>query len=817
MKVLKFGGTSVGSEEGIKSIIKIVAQEKENNNQLVVVVSAISKMTNLLAITAEDAANKIGFADQIKHFEESHFNLVRKFLKIPNQTLVFTKLKLLVNELENILQSVYVLQELTAQTKDLILSFGERCSAILIHAIFQQEFQNVKYINTVDYIVTDSQFGNAQVDVSVTNAKIKSLKEDLKDNILVVTGFIAANKKEQITTLGRGGSDYTASLFGVALGASLIEIWTDVNGLMTADPHIVKKTFTVDNLSYTEAMELSYFGAKVIYPPTMAPAFANRIPIVIRNTFQAELAGTCIQQDSKDFNYPIKGISSIDQVSLLNIKGSGLVGKLGFSGRLFSLLARYQINIILITQSSSEHSISLALAEEDTENAKQIIETEFQLEIEAKLLDPIEAEKGLSIIAIVGENMKETPGISGQLFYALGRNGINVRAIAQGSSEYNISVVINQQDLSKALNSVHDAFFVSLNKTIHVFNVGTGNIGSTFLNQLLQQQDFLAENNDIEIKVIGLSNSRKMLFDLDGIDLNKWELKLSESEREANLELFIDEMKKLNLPNCVFVDNTASTIVPKFYNEIFRSNVSVVTCNKIANSSSYQDYEILKNTARKHGVDFLYETNVGAGLPVVRLLKDLRMSGDKILKIEAILSGTISYIFNHFKGEATFFEVVKQAQDLGFTEPDPRDDLGGIDFMRKMLILARDTGFSLEAEDAIIDSILPKVSLEAKSVEAFYQSLKDENNYFEELKNKAESEGKVIRYIGTFENGKISIALEMVGQSHPFYALSGSDNIISFTTVRYQERPLVIKGPGAGAEVTAAGVFADLVNLSTIR
>jgi len=817
MKVLKFGGTSVGSEEGIKSIIKIVAQEKENNNQLVVVVSAISKMTNLLAITAEDAANKIGFADQIKHFEESHFNLVRKFLKIPNQTLVFTKLKLLVNELENILQSVYVLQELTAQTKDLILSFGERCSAILIHAIFQQEFQNVKYINTVDYIVTDSQFGNAQVDVSVTNAKIKSLKEDLKDNILVVTGFIAANKKEQITTLGRGGSDYTASLFGVALGASLIEIWTDVNGLMTADPHIVKKTFTVDNLSYTEAMELSYFGAKVIYPPTMAPAFANRIPIVIRNTFQAELAGTCIQQDSKDFNYPIKGISSIDQVSLLNIKGSGLVGKLGFSGRLFSLLARYQINIILITQSSSEHSISLALAEDDTENAKQIIETELKLEIEAKLLDPIEAEKGLSIIAIVGENMKETPGISGQLFYALGRNGINVRAIAQGSSEYNISVVINQQDLSKALNSVHDAFFVSLNKTIHVFNVGTGNIGSTFLNQLLQQQDFLAENNDIEIKVIGLSNSRKMLFDLDGIDLNKWELKLSESEREANLELFIDEMKKLNLPNCVFVDNTASTIVPKFYNEIFRSNVSVVTCNKIANSSSYQDYEILKNTARKHGVDFLYETNVGAGLPVVRLLKDLRMSGDKILKIEAILSGTISYIFNHFKGEATFFEVVKQAQDLGFTEPDPRDDLGGIDFMRKMLILARDTGFSLEAEDAIIDSILPKVSLEAKSVEAFYQSLKDENNYFEELKNKAESEGKVIRYIGTFENGKISIALEMVGQSHPFYALSGSDNIISFTTVRYQERPLVIKGPGAGAEVTAAGVFADLVNLSTIR
>lgn len=817
MKVLKFGGTSVGSEEGIKSIIKIVADEQKKNNQIVVVVSAMSKMTNLLSDAAENAANKLGFENNIKQFEESHFSIVRKFLKVPNQTVVFTKLKLLINELENMLQSIYVLEELSPQTKDLILSFGERSSGILINAIFEQEFQQSKFINATDYIITDSQFGNAQVEIDPTYENIRSLKEVLAQNILVVTGFIAANEKGQITTLGRGGSDYTASLFGAALDADLIEIWTDVNGMMTADPRIVKKTFTLNNLSYTEAMELSYFGAKVIYPPTMAPVFAKKIPIVIRNTFQAELEGTRIQSESTDFSFPIKGISSIDQVSLLNVKGSGLVGKLGFSGRLFSLLARHQINIILITQSSSEHSISLALQKEDAEKAKQVIESEFELEIEAKLLDPIELEEGLSIIAIVGENMKKTPGIAGQLFYALGRNGINVRAIAQGSSEYNISVVINNPDLAKALNSVHDAFFVSLNKTINVFNVGTGNIGSTFLKQVLQQQDFLAENNDIEIKVIGLSNSRKMVFDQDGINLNEWENRLDEAEKEANLELFIAEMKRLNLPNCVFVDNTASAFVPSFYNQIFEANVSVVTCNKIANSSSYQEYENLKNTARKYGVDFLYETNVGAGLPVVRLLKDLQMSGDRILKIEAILSGTISYIFNQFKGDVTFAQVVKQAQELGFTEPDPRDDLGGVDFMRKMLILARDTGYKLEAEDAVIAPILPKVSLESPSVEAFYQSLEDENDYFEKLKHKAESQGKVIRYIGTLENGKISIALEIVDQSHPFYALSGSDNIISFTTERYKERPLVIKGPGAGAEVTAAGVFADLVNLSTIR
>ena len=815
MKVLKFGGTSVGTEEGIKAIIRIV--EKDKNNQPIIVVSALCGITNLLTETAENASNGNSFTESVKKFEDTHFNLIRTFLKVPFQTPTFTKIKLLINDLEDLLQSVAILKELSLQTKDLILSYGEKCSAILIAAILDQELNNVVSINASDYIVTNSQFGNAEVNILKTNENLERLKPLLNNKILVVTGFIASNENGQVTTLGRGGSDYTASLIGAALNVKEIEIWTDVDGMLTADPRIVKKTFTLDQLSYTEAMELSYFGAKVIYPPTMIPVFEKKIPIWIRNTFKSELKGTKIQSESTDFNFPIKGISSIENIALLNVKGSGLVGKLGFSGRLFSLLAQHQINIILITQSSSEHSISLAIEKKDIDNAKQVIEAEFQLEIEAKLLDEIEIEDGLSILAIVGENMKKTPGISGQLFYALGRNGINVRAIAQGSSEYNISVVIKHSDLSKALNSVHDAFFISLNKTINVFNVGTGNIGSTFLRQILQQQDFLAENNDIEIKVIGLSNSRKMVFNPDGVDLNHWEEILDNASTPSNLDVFIHEMKKLNLPNCVFIDNTASSFVPKFYNQIFESNVSVVTCNKIANSSSFEEYQTLKNTARKHGVDFLYETNVGAGLPVVRLLKDLRMSGDRILKIEAILSGTISYIFNHFKEDVTFAEVVRKAQELGYTEPDPRDDLSGIDFMRKMLILARDNGMKIEADDITIDSILPKASLEATSVDDFYVSLVTENDYFENLKLQAEAENKVIRFIGILENGKINIALKMVDQTHPFYALSGSDNIISFTTERYKERPLVIKGPGAGAEVTAAGVFADLVNLSSIH
>lgn len=813
MKILKFGGTSVGSVESIQAVLQIVKQTYESGEQPLVVLSAMSGITNLLTKMAEDAAAGLPFMDDLKSLEAKHFDVVKKLIAVKYQNPVLTKLKLLVNELEDLLQGVYALRELSLQSKDLILSYGERCSNYLVSKIMEQEIPESEYINASYYIKTDSNYGNAHLNETLTNQLIQALAQTHSGKLLFVTGFIGSNEQGRVTTLGRGGSDYTAAIFGSVLNASAIEIWTDVNGMLTADPRVVKKAFSLPVLSYTEAMELSYFGAKVIYPPTMVPAFMKKIPIVIRNTFQPEFAGTRIQFESEKSGYPIKGISSISDVSVINLTGSGMVGKSGFSGRLFTLLAREQINVILITQSSSEHSITFAVNPNDAHKAVQLINTEFELELLANKLSIPVIEEDLGILAIVGENMKRTPGMSGRLFHALGRNGINVRAIAQGSSEFNISVIINKEDLAKALNAVHDAFFAELKKTLYVFNVGTGNIGATLFKQLHKQHDFLLEQNDIEIKVVGISNSRKMVFNQEGIDLSKWQEQLENDGTAADLGSFIQAMQAMNLPNCVFIDNTASKLPSTYYEEIFKSNISVVTCNKIANSGSYEQYKCLHETARKHGVDFFYETNVGAGLPIVRVLKDLMLSGDRILRIEAILSGTISYIFNNFKGDASFYDVVKKAQELGYTEPDPRDDLGGIDFMRKMLILARDAGYPLESADVQLGNILPERCLQASTVDEFYTELLKAEDYFNQLKKDAEKQGKVIRYIGSLENGEVKISLQMVDEQHPFYALSGSDNIISFCTERYKERPLVVKGPGAGAEVTAAGVFADLVNV----
>ena len=813
MKILKFGGTSVGSVESIQAVLKIVKASFDAGEKPLVVLSAMSGVTNLLTQMAEDAAAGKPFDEGLKQLEERHFDVVKKLIAVKYQNPVLTRLKLLFNELEELLQGVSALKELSNQSRDLIVSFGERCSNFLVAKVMEQEVPEAEYINASYYVKTDSNFGNAHLNEPLTTQLIQALSHTHADKLLFVTGFIGSNEQGRMTTLGRGGSDYTAAIFGSVLNASAIEIWTDVNGMLTADPRIVKKAFSLPVLSYTEAMELSYFGAKVIYPPTMVPAFLKKIPIVIRNTFQPELAGTVIQFESGKSSYPIKGISSIADVSVINLTGSGMVGKSGFSGRLFTLLAREQINVILITQSSSEHSITFAVNPSDAEKAVKLINTEFELELLANKLSAPVIEESLSILAIVGENMKRTPGMSGRLFHALGRNGINVRAIAQGSSEFNISVIINKDDLAKALNAVHDAFFAELKKTLHVFNLGTGNIGATLFKQLHEQHDFLLDHNDIEIKVVGLANSRRMLFDADGVDLSKWQAALDEQGEVADLATFVSKMQAMNLPNCVFIDNTASKLPATYYEEIFKSNISIVTCNKIANSGDYAQYRSLHETARKHGVDFFYETNVGAGLPIVRVLKDLMLSGDRILKIEAILSGTISYIFNNFHGDASFYDVVKKAQELGYTEPDPRDDLGGVDFMRKMLILARDAGHVIESTDVDLGNILPENCLKASSVDEFYTELLKSDDYFNNLKDQAAKEGKVIRYIGSLKDGKVSISLQMVDETHPFYALSGSDNIISFTTERYKERPLVVKGPGAGAEVTAGGVFADLVNV----
>lgn len=813
MKVLKFGGTSVGTVETIRTVLQILKREAENGENPVVVLSAMGGVTNLLSSMAEAAARGEAFSEQLAALENRHFEVVKTLLDVQKQNPVYTRLKIFFNELDDLLQGIFSLRELTPRTRDLVLSYGERCSAFMVSKIAEQHFSDVAFADASELIKTDSSFGQAKVNTQLTEILIRDFYQQHKGKLIFVTGFIASNEEGRITTLGRGGSDYTAALFGSALNCREIEIWTDVNGMMTADPRIVKKAFPLKELTYTEAMELSYFGAKVIYPPTMIPAFLKKIPIVIRNTFEPDFEGTFIRHDVKKSDLSIKGISSINEVSVINLQGSGMVGKAGFSGRLFSLLAREQINVILITQSSSEHSITFAVNPADAEKALRLIELEFELELEAHKLQQPQIEKNLSVLAIVGENMKETPGISGTLFHSLGRNGVNVRVIAQGSSEYNISVVIAKNDLAKALNAVHDAFYTDHKINLNVFCLGTGNIGSTLFKQIEGNRDFLQLQNGVVINVVGISNSRKMVFKEGGVSLNNWRETLEQEGEPADLTAFVTKMKQLNLPNAIFVDNTASVHPIAEYEEVFKSNISVVTCNKIGNSSSYAQYKNFKELSQEYGVDFYYETNVGAGLPIIRTLKDLMVSGDRIIKIEAILSGTISYIFNNFKGDARFYDVVKEAQEKGYTEPDPRDDLSGTDFMRKMLILARDAGHQLEPVDIEIEKILPPACAGAATVEEFYEELLRNNDYFENLKNDAASQGKVLRYIGILGNEKVSISLQMVDENHPFYMLSGSDNIISFTTERYKERPMVVKGPGAGAEVTAAGVFADIVNV----
>ena len=813
MKVLKFGGTSVGSAESIKTLIDILKQESEADDKPVFILSAMSGVTNLLAEMAQKAAEGESFTPHLAELQTRHFNAAKNLIDIQNQNPLLTRLKIYFNELEDLLQGVLTLRELTAKTRDLILSYGEKCAALMVSRIALQHITNVLFVDATNLIKTDSAFGQAKVNTELSELLIRNFYAENKGKTLIVTGFIASNDLGQVTTLGRGGSDYTAAIFGAALNASEIQIWTDVNGMMTADPRIVKKAFSLTDLTYTEAMELSYFGAKVIYPPTMIPAFLKKIPIVIKNTFEPKFEGTVISSESKKSALPIKGISSVNHISIINLTGSGMVGKAGFSGRLFSLLAREQINVILITQSSSEHSITFAVQPADVHKAKALIEQEFELELFARKLEEPVIEEKLAVLAVVGENMKQTPGMAGKLFHALGRNGINVRAIAQGSSEYNISVIISCADLAKALNAVHDAFFTELNKTLNAFCLGTGNIGKTLFKQLNQHSQYLRDKNKIQVKIAGISNSRKMIFDSEGLSLDNWQDNLQDNGSTANLEEFVDRMIDYNLPNCVFVDNTASPLPIQFYEKAFKANISVVTCNKIGNSSSYAQYRTFKDNAIQYGVDFFYETNVGAGLPIIRTLKDLMVSGDKVQRIEAILSGTISFVFNNFKGDASFHDVVKLAQEKGYTEPDPRDDLRGTDFMRKMLILARDAGYAMEASDIVIDNIMPQSCLDAQTVPDFYTALKNEEAYFSELKNKAESENKVLRYVGKLDNGKASISLQMVGDDHPFYMMSGADNIIAFTTDRYYERPMVVKGPGAGAEVTAAGVFSDLINV----
>ncbi|MBP9926993.1 MAG: bifunctional aspartate kinase/homoserine dehydrogenase I [Cyclobacteriaceae bacterium] len=812
MNILKFGGSSVATPARIKSVIEIL-RPYLHEKKCAVVFSAFGGVTDtLIALSVAALAGDATYKDQLLLLENRHLDAARDLIGIQKQGGVIAQVKFTFNELEDVLHGVFLVKERTPRTLDYIMSFGERLSAYIIAEAIKDQNINADYLDARKVVSTDNQFGYARINFSLTNQHIKEYFAS-HDSLQIITGFIGSSASGETTTIGRSGSDYTAAIFAAALHATSLEIWTDVDGMMTADPRKVKKAFTVKEMTYEEAMELSHFGAKVIFPATMQPAMVNHIPIWIKNTFNPAFAGTKISDKSNGKNLIIKGISSMDKISLLSLQGSGLVGVVGVSMRLFGTLAKENISVILISQASSEYSICFAIEGNKTRYAKEAIEKEFLYEIRNLEMDEVKVEENLSIVAIVGANMKHNPGTSGRMFSALGKSGININAIAQGSSELNISAVIHAQDIAKALNVLHEAFFLSDKKVLNVFLVGTGLIGKSLLTMMEKQFNQLAEQNKLEIQIVGIANSKRMLFDEDGLPFSTAVNQMNEKGEEMNLNTYFGTMIALNLSNSIFVDCTSSEEVAEFYESILSSNVSIVTPNKKANSGTYQKYLALKAAAFKRGVKFLYETNVGAGLPVINTLNDLLISGDKVIGIEAVLSGTLNYIFSSYKNGDKFSDVVKQAKEKGYTEPDPRDDLNGMDVARKVLILSREAGLPMELADVQVENLVPGDCQDAINTEAFFEKLTEHNASFEKLLAVAESKNEKLRYMAVLKEGKTHIQLRSVNDQHPFYSLSGSDNIILLTTERYHERPMVIRGPGAGAEVTAAGVFADIIRI----
>jgi bifunctional aspartokinase / homoserine dehydrogenase 1 len=815
MKVLKFGGTSVGSVESIKQVIQILEKSISKGERTAVVFSAMGGATNrLIEIGRMAAAGNQEYFDLLKVVEERHFATIRGLINVKQQSTTFASVKGLFNELEDILRGVSLIRELTDRTLDLIMSFGERLSTTIITEALKNRNLKAEFCDARKLIRTSAHFGMAEVDFTVTNRLI--LEHFAKTSALqCITGFIGATAEGITTTLGRGGSDYTASIFGAALDAQIIEIWSDVDGMMTADPRKVPNAFTIPSISYAEAMELSHFGAKVIYPPSLQPAFAKNIPLKVLNTFNTDFEGTLVNRAANHKEYAITGISSIDDMALVNIQGSGMIGVAGISARLFTTLSDNNISVILISQASSEHSICFTIDPRNAERAQDVLEKAFETEIASGDIDSITIEKNVSIIAIVGEGMRKSSGVSGRLFSVLGKNGINIIATAQGSSELNISVVISKNDLSKALNAIHGVFFLSETRSLNLFIVGVGLIGSTLLEQVRSQSAFLSGERLLKLNIVGLSNTRKMLLEPSGIAPDHWRDELDAHGVKTSIPAFVQRIIELNLPNSVFVDCTSDKDIVRHYGTLLDASISVVTPNKVANSGRYAEYQRLQRTALQRGVKFLYETNVGAGLPIINTIQGLMASGDKFIKIEAILSGTLSYIFNTFGSQVRFADVVREAKAKGYTEPDPRDDLSGTDVARKILILAREVGVPMEPEEVKITPLLPENCLQAPTVEAFFAELESSNDYFENMLNEAETQRGVLRYIATLDNNHATVQLRVVDAKHPFYNLSGSDNIVSFTTERYKDRPLVVKGPGAGAEVTASGVFADIMSISS--
>ena len=810
MKVIKFGGTSVATSKSLKNVFSIIENQKENT---IVVVSALGGITDLLHDFISSKGNSS--VDYLKEIEERHLEIIHGLSKVENQSSLLSFLKQQLNELESILEAVSTIDEITKKTISKVLSFGEILSSKIIFELLNQRGNDISYLDSREIIFTKYHNNNEIIDEEKTGISISNNIELIDSKLIIMPGFIVTDSNNEISNLGRGGSDYTASIMANYTNSKALEIWTDVSGVFSANPKIVKNSKAIESLSYKEAMELSFFGAKVIYFPTLQPLIEKSIPAYIKNTFDKDAVGTCISNKGENNEEStIKGISHIEKISLINFEGSGMVGVPGFSKRFFGALSERGINVIMITQASSEFSICVAVKESDANNAKISIDKEFEYEISQRKINECQIENSLSNIAIVGDKMKSKKGVSGKLFSTLGNNNINIRAIAQGASERNISIIIDEKDNTKALNSLHEAFFENNCKNLHLFITGVGNVGSNLIRQISDQKKSLEESLGLKMKVMALSNSKKMLLSDTEIDLTDWKSKLDSSNMKSDNDKFLDFSIKQNLRNSLFIDNTANSDITVNYNKYLKNGIGIVTCNKIACSSELEKYLDLKSLSRTHNAPFLYETNVGAALPIINTLNNLINSGDQITKIEAVLSGTLNYIFNTFNKENSFYEVVKKAVDLGYTEPDPKIDLCGIDVSRKILILARESGKKIEFSDVQNISFLPDESINTESKEEFLESIKNNNDHFNKMLDKALKNKSRLKYVASLIDGKASVSLKEINEDHPFYNLQGSDNITVFHTDRYKESPLVVKGAGAGGEFTASGVFADIIKAS---
>jgi bifunctional aspartokinase / homoserine dehydrogenase 1 len=813
MRILKFGGSSIANPERIKNVIDIVKQYHSLYNNITLVVSAQGGVTDQLVKLCElITTDKVGCESLILEIEQRHLSTIKELLPMAQQPSVMAEVMAICNELSGITKGASLVGELTLRTRDLILSFGERLSAFVIAHALKSQIGNAQFTDARGLIKTDTNFGHAKVDFELSNTLIKEYFT-ANPGLNVVTGFIGSTTQGQTTTLGRSGSDYTASILGAALKADAIEIWTDVDGVMTADPRFVKEAQSIEQLSYNEAMEITHFGAKVIFPATMQPAMAQEIPILVKNTFNPTHSGTLICKESGKGTGFIKGISSLRDISLINIEGSGMVGVAGVSARMFKVLAQHQISVILISQASSEHSICIGIMQEEAEKACHLLRKTFAEELHSSLISDINYEGELAVVAVVGENMRKMPGVSARVFGPLGRNGINVKAICQGSSELNISIVIQQKDLQKALRVLHQSLFNYELLQLHLYITGTGVIGSKLLEMIENQKESLAEQK-ILLKICGISNSRKMIVSEEELEISGLKNSLETNSQTSDLRVLTDNIIHQNLENSVFIDVTASDEPVKYYNELLSNNIAIVTANKRANTQSMLQYNLLHGSANKRNTPFHYETNVGAGLPVINVLQSLINSGDQVNKIEAVLSGTMNYLLSEYDGQKPFSELVKFAKDNSYSEPDPRDDLSGTDVARKCLILARECGWAIEESDIEVEPLMSTECANAKDIPAFFTELKNYDQPFQKRYESAKANGKRLRYVALIEHGMAKVSVMEVDETHAFYSLRGTENCISLTTKYYQQYPMVIKGPGAGVNVTSAGVLADIVRIA---